>query len=46
MSQPQGHLRGQPETNPRGHINAISTMREELQESLVIVLQVTVLVPN
>jgi len=38
LSQPQGYLSGQPETNPRGHPNAISTMGEGLKESPVIVL--------
>jgi len=28
LLRPQGHLSGQPETNPKGHINAISVMRE------------------
>ena len=39
LSRPQGFLPGQPETNPRGHVNAISTMRGGLEESLAMVLQ-------
>jgi len=27
LSRPQSHLPGQAETNPRGHVNAISTVR-------------------
>jgi len=46
LSRPQEHLPGQPETNPRGHVNAISTMRGGLEESLAMVLQETVSVPN
>ena len=42
LSRPQGHLLGQPETNPRGHVNAISTVRDGLEESLVMVLKETV----
>ena len=38
LSRPQGHLTGQPETNARGHINAISAMGEGLEESPVMVL--------
>jgi len=39
LSRPQGHLPSQPETNPRGHVNAISAMGEGLEESPVMVLQ-------
>jgi len=45
LSRPQGHLLGQPETNPRGRVNAISTMRDALEESPVMVLQETVSAP-
>ena len=41
LSRPQGHLLGQAETNPRGHVNAISTVRDGLEESPVMVLQET-----
>ena len=37
LSRPQGHLPGQAETNPRGHVNAISTVRDRLEESPVMV---------
>jgi len=46
LSRPQGHLPSQPETNPRGHVNAISTVREGLEESPVMVLQEKVSVPD
>lgn len=46
LSQPRGHLPSQSETNPRGHINAISTMGEGLQKSLGMVLQEVVPVPD
>jgi len=39
LSRPQGHLPGQAETNPRGHVNAISNVRDGLEESPVMVLQ-------
>ena len=39
LSRPQGYLPGQDETNPRGHVNAISTVRDRLEESPVMVLQ-------
>ena len=39
LSRPQGHLSGQAETNPRGHVNAISIVRDRLEESPVMVLQ-------
>jgi len=38
LSLPQGHLPVQAETNPRGHVNAISTVRDGLEESPVTVL--------
>ena len=38
LSRPQGQLPGQPEVNPRCHVNAISTMEEGLEESPVMVL--------
>ena len=38
LSRPQGHLPGQPETNLRGHVNAILTVRDEIEKSPVIVL--------
>jgi len=38
LSRPQGYLPGQPETNPRGHVNTISTVRDGLAESPVMVL--------
>jgi len=46
LSQPQGHLPAQPKTNPRCHVNAISTMRDGLDEILVMVLQETISVPD
>ena len=46
LSRPQEHLPGQPETNPRGHVNAISTERDGLELSLVMVLQETVSIPD
>ena len=46
LSRPQGHLPSQPETNPRGHVNAVSTVRDGLEESPVMVLQETVSVPD
>ena len=46
LSRPQGHLPGQPETHPRGHVNAISTVRDGLEESPVMVLQETVSIPD
>jgi len=46
LSRPQGHLPSQPETNPRGHINAISSIGEGLEESPVMVLQEVVTVPH
>jgi len=45
LSRPQGHLLGQAETNPRGHVNAISTARVGFEESPVMVLQETVSAP-
>jgi len=45
LSRPQGHLPGQPETNPRGHVNAVSTVRDDLEESPVMVLQEAVSAP-
>ena len=45
LSRPQGHLSGQVETNPRGHVNAISTVRVGFEESPVIVLQEIVSAP-
>jgi len=39
LSKPQGHLRGQPDTNPRGHVNALSTVDKGFEESPVMVLQ-------
>jgi len=46
LSRPQGDLPSQPETNPRGYINAISSIEEGLEESLVMVLQEVVTVPH
>ena len=46
LSRPQGHLLGQPETNPRGHVNAISAMGEGLEESPVMVLQEVAPIPD
>ena len=46
LSRPQGHLPGQPETNPKGHINAVSVMGEGLEKSPVMVLQEMVAVPK
>jgi len=46
LSRPQGYLPGQPETNNRGHANAISTMREGLKESPIMVLHEVVPVPD
>jgi len=37
LSRSQEHLPSQLETNSRGHVNAISTMRGGLNESLVMV---------
>ena len=42
LSRPQGHLSGQAETNPRGHVNAVSTVRDGLEESSVMVIQETI----
>jgi len=39
LSRPQGYLPDQDETNARGHVNAISTVRDRLEESPVMVLQ-------
>jgi len=46
LSWPQGHLPGQPETNPKGHINVVSVMGESLEKSHVMVLQEMVAVPK
>ena len=46
LSQPHGHLPSQPETNPRGHVNAISAIGEGLEESPVMVLQEVVPAPD
>jgi len=46
LSRPQGNLPGQPEINPKDHINAIFTMRDGLEESPVMVLQETSSVPD
>ena len=46
LSKPQGQLLGQPETDPWGHVNALSTVGEGLEERLMLVLQETVSVPN
>jgi len=45
LPQPQGHLPGQAETNHRDHVNAVSTIKDGLQESPVMVLQETVSAP-
>jgi len=45
LSRPQGHLPGEAETNPRGHVSAISTVRDRLEESPVMVLQEAVSAP-
>jgi len=39
LSRPKGHLTGQYETNPKGHINVVSMLGVELKESPVIVHQ-------
>ena len=39
LSRPHGHLPSQPETNPKGHINAITSVGEGFKESPVMVLQ-------
>ena len=46
LSQPQGHLPSQPETNPRGHTNAISTIGKGLEETPMRVLQEVTPVPD
>ena len=46
LSRPQGHLPGQPETNPKGHINGMSVIEEGLEESPVMVIQEIVAVPE
>ena len=46
LLRPQGHLLGQAETNPRGHVNAISTVRDRLEESPVMVLQQVISAPT
>jgi len=45
LFRPQGQLLGQPETNPRGHMDTISAISEELVESPVMVIQEAVSVP-
>jgi len=45
LSRPQGHLPGQVETNPRGHVNVVSTVEDGLEESPVMVVQETVSAP-
>ena len=45
LSRPQGHLPDQAETNSRGHVNAIPTMRVGFEEGPVMVLQETVSTP-
>jgi len=45
LSRPQGHLPDQAETNPRGHVNTICTVRDRLEESPVMVLQDAVSAP-
>ena len=39
LSRPHGHLPSQPETNPKGHVNAITSVGEGFEESPVMVLQ-------
>ena len=39
LSRPQGHLPGQAETNHRGHVNVVSTVRDGLEESSEMVLR-------
>jgi len=46
LSWPQGYLLGQPETNPTGYINTISALGEGLEQSLVVVLQEPITVPD
>jgi len=46
LSRSPGHPPGQPETNPKGHINAVSVMGEGLEKSPVMVLQETIAVPK
>jgi len=46
LCRPQGHLPGQPETNPKEYINVVSVIGEGLEESPVMVIQETVTVPK
>ena len=46
LSSPQRQLPGQPETNPRGHVNILSTVAEGLQKSPEMVLREIVSVPD
>ena len=46
LSRPHGHLPSQPETNPKGHVNAITLVGEGFEESPVMVLQEVVSDPN
>ena len=38
LSRPSGHLPGQPETNPKGHINSVFVIEEGLEESPMMVI--------
>jgi len=42
----RGHLPGQLEINPKGHIDVISALREGLEESLVMVFQESITVSD
>jgi len=46
LSRPQGHLPSQPETNPRGQVNAISAIGEGLKKIPVMVLPEEVPFPH
>jgi len=46
LSWPQGQLLSQPKVNPRRHVNAISTVKEGLEESPVMVRQEVVPIPD
>jgi len=46
LSRPQAHLPSQPETNPKGHVNAITAVGEGFGESPVMVLQEVTSAPD
>jgi len=46
LSRPQSHLPGQPETNPRGHVNAVFGVGEVFEESPMMFLQESVSIPD